>query len=264
MLRQMNNYKYINGGFDLMHKAIENPDNICFKCLKEFDTNELHKIEIPALGFGSGFDSFSTKINLCNDCFKETNAEWWKLEIVNFGENNWCEEYKYEDEIFNYIKILPIQGQELFWNRYANDYFSYYMEPQDWIDYELGILPHEKCKKYGLYSCDEIKAYKQRFPKCKHVKIVKYEDDYIISQCPLGATGNENGQANITPSVKCHQCILFKEKCNNITNVINENEFAKYSHKFMRKTLIKLKIITLKQKITKCLQRIISKIKKVI
>lgn len=246
-----------------MHKAIENPENVCFKCLKEFKEDKLHKIYIPEMGWGSGFDCRSTRINLCEDCYKQTNSKWWELEEVIDEDDGvyWGSWYKYEDEIFDFVDALPIEGRELFYNRYASDAL---LTPQDWIDYKLGILSHDKCKEYGLYSCDEIKAYKQRFPKCKHVKIVKYDDDYIISQCPLGATGNENGQANITPSTECYQCILFKEKCNNITNVINENEFAKYGHKFMRKALIKLKIVTLKQKITKCLQRIISKIKKVI
>lgn len=139
-------------------KAIENPDNVCFKCLKRFSDNELHKIKIPPLGYGSVFDMFTTEIHLCKNCIKETNPEWWKLEEV-FGETREDgSKYKYEDEIIKFVKTFPLEGQELFFNRYAEDYFSIKMQPQDWIDYWLGILPPEKYNEYGLYPPNSINS----------------------------------------------------------------------------------------------------------
>ena len=80
----------------MKHIAIENPENVCFNCLKE---TKIHKIHIPALGYGSSFDNFSTRINLCDECMKLTNSEWWKLEIVNDDKNHIWNLIKHEEEI---------------------------------------------------------------------------------------------------------------------------------------------------------------------
>jgi len=128
------------------NKAIQNPENVCFNCLKETTVN---KINIPALGWGSQFDNFSTRIHLCDDCYKLTNSNWWKLKTIK-GKNNlsgvW---YEYEDEILNFVEQMPLPGQELFYNRYASGEFAnFHMEAQDWIDDQLGILPIEKKQEY--------------------------------------------------------------------------------------------------------------------
>ena len=36
---------------------------------------------------------------------------------------------------------------------------------QDWIDYQLDELSHEKCKKYGYCSPKDIEAYKTKFTR---------------------------------------------------------------------------------------------------
>lgn len=140
----------IKGGFSVDSiRPIENPENTCFKCLKNFDKGVLHKIDIPALGYGSAFDNLSTKIHLCEDCIKNTNQEWWELEIV------YCKDYvsdkiyeykryKYEDSILEYVDTLPIVGQELFWNRYCVNPYAYTIDPQDWIDWNLGLISEMK------------------------------------------------------------------------------------------------------------------------
>lgn len=131
------------------NQAIQNSENVCFNCLKE---TIVHKINIPALGWGSQFDNFSTRIQLCDDCYSVTNPDWWKLNVIKGKTDLEGEHYEYEDEILKFVEQMPLAGQELFWNRYATGAFvSYYMEAQDWIDYQLGILPHEKCKEYDLY-----------------------------------------------------------------------------------------------------------------
>ena len=188
-------------------KAIINPDQVCFKCLKEFDDESLHKIVIPDMGYGSIFDAWSTKVHLCNSCIKETNQEWWKLKVIN--EYEYHESYEYEDEILDFIETLPIEGKELFYNRYSTD--SYLMESQDWIDYELGLLSHEKCQEYGRYSPQEERAYQERFPICNHVKFIKYPDGSKGCRCDFGAFGNEDGtvKGHQTQS-KCYDCTHFE------------------------------------------------------
>lgn len=201
-------------------KAIEKPDNVCFKCLKEFSDNRLHKIIIPSMGWGSGFDSWSTRINLCDDCIKETNLEWWKLEKVTGDfkfDGSW---YKYEDEIFQFVETLPIGGQELFWNRYSGE--SCCTKSQDWIDYELDLLPHEKCKEYGLYSPQERQAYQDRFPICDKVKIIVYSDGNKGSRCPFGAFGNEDGTTEGDQD-ECYKCIMFNPRKGKIKTYSDED-----------------------------------------
>jgi len=133
-------------------KAIENPGCICFKCLKE---TKVTTIEIPQMGYGSRFDGLSTRIQLCDECYKLTDPNWWKLEVIPTVQpeelNDDLSEYKYENEIFEFIKQIPIASQELFWNRYSSGASANFkIEAQDWIDLELGILSDEKCEEYGL------------------------------------------------------------------------------------------------------------------
>ena len=194
-------------------KAIDNPDCTCYKCLKKFNDEQLNIIHIPSMGWGSRFDNWSTEIHLCNECIKETNPEWWKLEEV-VGENDWRGSwYKYEDDIFSFVNSLPLEGQELFWNRYAKGCNSHYMLPQDWIDYELDILPHEKCKEYSMYSPQERRAYQEKFPICDKVKIVIYDDGSQSSRCPFGAFGNKDGTAEgHQTQTKCYDCVFFENR----------------------------------------------------
>ncbi len=123
-------------------KAIKNPECTCFNCLKETKEN-LHTIEIFQTGYGSRFDGLSTKIQLCDECYKLTNSNWWKLEQIPIKElrdagHNFTE-YKYEDEIIGYVEQMPLTGQELFFNHFASGAGADYMDAQDWIDEKLGI-----------------------------------------------------------------------------------------------------------------------------
>jgi hypothetical protein len=205
--------------------AIKNPDVTCCKCLKE---TTIHNINIGAMGYGSGFDSWSTQINLCDECYKFTNPEWWKLnEKIAFSDGDYdftC--YEFEDEIFEFAGNLPLAGQELFWNHYSTE--GYTMYAQDWIDYQLGILSHEKCKEYGRYSPQEIQAYKDRFPKCKHVELKIYGDGSSHTQCFRNAFGESDGtchEHNI--SNECYMCDRFKEKIEDIKTIYVEEEELK-------------------------------------
>jgi hypothetical protein len=201
------------------NKAIQNPENICFNCLKE---TAVHKIKIPALGWGSQFDNFSTRIHLCDNCYGSTNPDWWKLKIIK-GETDWDgKHYEYEDEILDFVEQMPLAGQELFYNRYANGGFvSFHMEAQDWIDYKLDLLPYEKCKEYGLYSPQEIQAYKERFPKCQHVFNVVYDDVSIGCWCPFGAYGEFTQKPSKDISEECYECKYFEERKTPIKWLLN-------------------------------------------
>ena len=205
--------------------AIQNPENTCFKCLQD---KQVHKICIPSLGNGSYFDNFSSRVYLCDTCLRQhTNLEWWKLETIE-NKEDWYEiYYKYEKEILEFINTLPIQGQELFHTRFAHGDKSY-MEGQDWIDYELGILPHEECDKYGYYSPQEKDAYHKQYPICDKVKIVVYEDGSKGSRCPFGTSGNKDGtsEGHQTQS-GCYKCKLFVER-NGEIEIMNIEDYEIY------------------------------------
>lgn len=194
-------------------KAFNNP--ICFHCLKE--TENLIKIEIPALQYGSGFDEFGTKMYFCEKCLKEINPEWYPLKIVTkiekFDNNEISiEKYYKEEEIFDFINNSDIRIRELFYNSYAKlpGYLS--MPAQTYIDYHLGILPHNECKKYGLLSQDELLTYKEKYPICANVFNVEI-DNVKFSSCPFSETGQENGKIKENNfGTQCYNCTCFKEK----------------------------------------------------
>lgn len=184
-------------------KAIENPDKTCCWCLGEFDN--LHEIKIDSMGYGSSFDCFSTQINLCDDCYSKTQKCWWDFNVVESVEGH---DYEYAYEIWNFIGNLPLLGRELVINRYARGAGAYKLEPQDYIDYKEGILTHEKCKKYGLYSKEEISSYKSRFPTCNFpVKYITKHKSYY--RCKFGAFGGFWGGQSADPlnySTECYMC----------------------------------------------------------
>jgi hypothetical protein len=235
------NYK--NKEEDIMDKnntAIINVGNTCCNCLKE---TKVHNIHIGAMGYGSGFDNFSTQIDLCDECLSSTNPEWWKLERkIAFSDGDYdfkC--YEYEDEIFEFVKQMPLAGQELFWGRYGYGACAGYMSGQDWIDYELGILPHKKCKKYGYYSPQEKEAYHKRFSVCDKVKFIIYNDNSNGCHCPFGAFGNNDGtsEGHQTQS-GCYKCKMFKTRKNKIETMTREDfDIYELENKLILKKLLK-------------------------
>lgn len=219
-------------------KAIQKTFNTCFNCLKEID--DVHIIVIPQLGYGSCFDSFGTEIHLCSDCLKLTKEEWWDLEVIK---DEYMEYYKYEDDILDFVRQMPIAGQELFFNHYARGANVWKMDAQDWIDYELGKLPHKKCKEYGLYSMDEINAYKEKFSTCEYVYNLKYEEEYGIyynSWCPFDANGNENQEPdNYNISTECYNCQYYKKRETTIKTIDADKWFDKVKYIVLGKILAK-------------------------
>jgi len=207
--------------------AIQNPENTCFKCLQD---KQVHKICIPSLGYTSYFDNFSSRVYLCDSCLRQyTNLEWWKLETIESKEDWYEIYYKYEKEILEFIKSLPIQGQELFFTRFAHGDKSY-MEGQDWIDFELGILPHEECEKYGYYSPQEKIAYKERFPICQHPVNKIYNDESKSCWCPFGSHGKYNQICGDSICDDCYECIYFKEREIPIRDILEDdwNDYVVY------------------------------------
>ncbi|GFN32466.1 hypothetical protein [Paenibacillus xylaniclasticus] len=189
--------------------AVVNPEITCFKCLQEKDVKQIY---IPSKGYGSGFDSWSTQINLCDECYKLTNPSWWELkdadqDIEEYDEWYGSAPYKYEDEIFKFAKSLEPAGRELFWNRYAS---HSHWEPQDYIDYELGNLSHEKCEEYGVYSPQVIEAYQTRFPTCQHPVHIIYDDGTVGCQCPFGALGREGQTVDLNIWDNCYRCTYYQ------------------------------------------------------
>jgi len=204
------------------HQTIQNPENVCFNCLQEKEETELNKIHIPTMGYGSSFDNFSTCLNLCPDCIKLTNPEWWKLEKIN-NEEEYGSYYKYEKEIFEFVNQMPIEGQELFYARYSYGACADYMSGQDWIDYELGILPHEKCKEYSCYSPQEINAYHERFSICQHPVNRIFNNESKGCYCPFGASGKYEQECDVNNSNECYKCQYFTERTTPIREILNKD-----------------------------------------
>lgn len=211
-------------------KAVHNVDSLCWNCLRKKD--DVRIITIQESGYGSSFDGFSTRIQLCGECYNESQKEKpiWNMDKVN---KNMVHCYKYDKEMEHYIDSLPIVSRELVYNTYAKGASSgWKMKPQDWIDYESGLLPHEKCKEYGLYSPQAISAYEERFPKCQHPVNIIYSDGSKECQCPNYVCGNY-GQACKNGSIgeDCYNCPYYKERTAPIIEVSADdfNDYAYYA-----------------------------------
>lgn len=146
----------------------EKVDEVCVKCLHEYDADDLIDIHIKDLGYGSNFDGSNFHIRLCPMCYlksQENNKDIWKLKIV---ENKYKEKsYEYENEIMKYINDLPVEGKELALNRFANGYDDYYEDPQFFIDEETGVcvikdrkLKYSRPNKY--YRTERIRRTKNK------------------------------------------------------------------------------------------------------
>ena len=189
--------------------------DMCMCCLKEKATHEYH---IYARGYGSQFDMENTHWQCCDNCHKD-EYNLWANEVCMFDEEDYYEIYQYEEDILNLIHSLPIESQELFFNTFS-DYNN--MDAQDWIDYELNELSHEKCKDYSLYSPQEKTAYKERFPNCDKVYKKVWSDGSSGCHCSQGASGNADGTCDeYNISTECYMCTSYKPRTSEM-KIINE------------------------------------------
>lgn len=116
----------------------------CMNCLEQFEKPYfIFKIEREGYFQTDYFDGTYSEIRLCASCYEKSDKEMWINDI------------KFEKKLFDYIESFPLAGKELFKNRLEQGW-KLMIEPQDWIDYELGVLPEEKCLEYGLLSCSQV------------------------------------------------------------------------------------------------------------
>ncbi|QSF43448.1 hypothetical protein [Paenibacillus tianjinensis] len=201
-------------------RAIEDFKDICFKCLAKKITT---KYSLYRSNYGSSFDNNYTYMQICDECKPKDIEKWFDEdpELID----GWCEDYKYEDNIIEFVNTFPVEGQELFWNRCAYGACADTIESQDWIGMQLGILPDEVYEDYGMYSPRQIKAYKERFPVCKNTYITEYEDGSRGSSCPYGAFGDENGADGLNISSECYECSRFQERgCGEQINIVYKSQ----------------------------------------
>jgi hypothetical protein len=134
--------------------AIKDPTNVCVKCLRKVDDKDFIVIKVKPLGYASYFDEASTEIHLCKDCYSKTNSEWWEFRTVIDKEifdqdpglclkyPHSCLVYEYENEIYDFIENLPIEGYELVENRFKKEYLfpdPADVSPQTFIDTTLTL-----------------------------------------------------------------------------------------------------------------------------
>ena len=193
-------------------KSIKYSKKLCFKCLKEVENEkDIKTINFYDIGYGSIFDGFNSQLQLCPDCYKETDENLWTLHVERDEENH-LSQYENETEIIEYISSLPLEGQELFCNRLAWGSTVIPMYSQDWIDYILNKLPHKKCKEYNLISPEETESYKERFEKCKYPVNITNLDGSKYCTCPQGSSGKYGQKSTDHPISMCHNCPFYEER----------------------------------------------------
>lgn len=178
-----------NESFDNEHHAKVHEENCsllntfkCDKCSEEVDLsddqygfieNSCHQLDLGRMGYGSGLDGSEVQLNICDNC------------------------------LIDLVDTFHIEARE----RIHNSGSNVYMSKEQWIRHEKGEMSDEEMESLGMYSNREIKAYEDRFPKCKHVKIVEFNDGSRHSECPNNAFGDENGGCNeYNPSSECFGC----------------------------------------------------------
>lgn len=190
-------------------RAIDDYEHVCFKCLNE--KQNLESYHLYRSEYGSSFDNNYTYLQLCDDCKPEGIKEWFDEtpEIID----GYCANYELESKITEFIDTLPLQGQELFWNRCAYGACADTMDSQDWIDDKLGILPDEVYEEeYSMYSPRQIKAYQERFPTCEHPVNAAFNDGSIGCYCPFGASGKKDQKVDYNISSECFGCERYKQR----------------------------------------------------
>jgi hypothetical protein len=204
-------------------KTIENFENLCFRCLQK--QNNINKYFIQGRGYGSSFDEFNTYLQLCNECKKEVKEEWFTEEPNIIDE--YCEDYKFEEDIRKFINTLPLESKELFWSRCTSGSNSQYrfITPQDWIDNQLDILP--EWKYYSRYKPYRLKVARERFELCNEPVNIVYNDDSKGCWCSFHAHGEYGQKADANTGDKCYLCDQFHKRYENIKEM-TDKEFKKY------------------------------------
>lgn len=204
-------------------KAIKDREGLCWNCLKTKE--HIHKIVIDEMGYGSYFDMFSTELHLCDECYNK-HPEYWQLNTHEVWNGSMA--YDFEDEIFDFVDKMPLEGKQFFYNEFDKGMDARPMDPQDWLDYQLDLLPYEKCLEYGLYAPEEVKSYKERFPTCQYPVNRVYKDGSVGCWCPFGAVGDKGQKVGLNISTECYKCEKYKKRETPLMNVLNEdwNEYA--------------------------------------
>lgn len=191
---------------------------VCMKCLKNKAT---HIYTIYGRGYGSSFDMCNTKFQCCDECDNLQYADWFNEKELMDG---YVETYQHEEKIWDLIKSLPLESRELFENTFDSG-DGWRMEPQDWIDFELGELTHEKCKEYNLYSPKDIEAYETKFTTCEHVINVVWNDNSKGAWCPFGVHGDYGQKVDECGNLsdECTDCKYYKCRENPIKEIKGED-----------------------------------------
>lgn len=203
----------------------ENKERLCYCCdeLQESE-KDIIRLNLSGRGYGSLFDGMNTYIQLCKKCYKPEYEEWFN-ETPEY--EDYCEQYKHEEDIINLINTFSIENQEYFWNSNATGWNIDEMDRQDWIDMKNGTLSEEKYKKYNMYAPSEIKAYKERFATCEYPVNVIYSDGSKYCLCPFGAYGEYNQNINDSICDECCYCKYYKKRETPIKE-ISEKDFDDY------------------------------------
>jgi len=184
----------------------QNRDRLCYSCdnLVE-DKNKLITYSVSYRGYGSIFDGCRFSVQLCRNCDKPKYKLWFN-EVPEM--DDYCEVYKNEEKIRDFVNSFIIENQEYVWNGMD----GYHMDRGDWIDMENGVLPEEKYEEYGMYSPSQVNAYNERFSTCEHPVQAVFSDNSIGCYCPYGASGYEGQTASPNISIECHGCTHYKKR----------------------------------------------------
>lgn len=199
----------------------KNKERLCYCCdtlQKSADKIHILKINNYDRGYGSNFDGCNIEIQLCDKCYKEEHAKWFNEQPVII--DDYIKEYTYEEDINNLIKSFPIENQEYVLN-HTGDYIE--MDREDWINMQLGILPDEKYKEYGMYPPSEIKAYEEKFPTCEYPVHRIYDDGSKGCWCPFEAYGEVGQKTSANISNECYYCEYYKKRETPIKDIKDED-----------------------------------------
>jgi hypothetical protein len=195
-MREINQYacEKCESLFDYEEECIEHKEtcgtpniNKCDKCGSEEDvTNDeygwksegWYYIDLGRPGYGSGFDGCDVSFLICDNC------------------------------LHDFVNSFTLEGQEKIHNSGSNQYLS----TEDWLRVHRDEMPDEEMEEKGMYSPRQVKAYNERFPTCKNVKITEYKDGSRGSRCLRFAFGDRNGQCGINVSEECFGCTFYKKR----------------------------------------------------